>query len=119
MCKRRSGRRSSARAEIRSQLLVLRDTRISGNRIRHHGDYQLSNVLYTGSDWVITNFEGDPYRPLSERRMKRSGLRDVATMLRSFHYVSMPRCSARSPASSPSREAHPQLEKWARPGIAG
>ena len=80
----------------------------------NHGDYQLSNVLYSGSDWVITNFEGDPYRPFSERRMKRSALRDVATMLRSFHYVSHAALFGDVPGIVPSREAQPQLEKWAR-----
>ncbi|HTU61449.1 MAG TPA: hypothetical protein VMF89_23500, partial [Polyangiales bacterium] len=62
-------------SDLRAQLLVLRDTRMSGTRIRNHGDYHLSNVLFSGSDWVITNFEGDPGRPLSERRIKRSALR--------------------------------------------
>ncbi len=87
---------------------------MSGTRIRNHGDYHLSNVLFTGSDWVITNFEGDPGRPLSERRIKRSALRDVATMLRSFHYVSHAALFGDVPGIVPSREAHPQLEKWAR-----
>ena len=69
--------------------------------------------LFAGSDWVITNFEGDPTRPLSERRIKRSALRDVATMLRSFHYVSHAALFGDVPGIVPSREAHPQLEKWA------
>jgi maltose alpha-D-glucosyltransferase/alpha-amylase len=100
--------------EIRNRLLLLRDKRLSGNRIRNHGDYQLSNVLYSGSDWVITNFEGDPYRPLSERRIKRSALRDVATMLRSFHYVSHAALFGDVPGIVSGREAHTQLEKWAK-----
>ncbi|HUI85209.1 MAG TPA: maltose alpha-D-glucosyltransferase [Candidatus Binatia bacterium] len=99
-------------AEIRSQLLLLRDKRMSGSRIRNHGDYQLSNVVYSGSDWVITNFEGDATRPLSERRIKRSALRDVATMLRSFHYVSHAALFGDVPGIVP-RDGHPQLEKWA------
>jgi maltose alpha-D-glucosyltransferase/alpha-amylase len=100
--------------EIRRQLLVLRDTRLSGNRIRQHGDYHLSNVLYSGSDWLIANFEGDPYRSLSERRIKRSALRDVATMLRSFHYVAHAALFGDVPGIVPSRAAHPQLEMWAK-----
>ena len=99
--------------EIRSRLLLLRDKRMSGWRIRGHGDYHLSNVLFTGSDWVITNFEGDPTRALSERRIKRSALRDVATMLRSFHYVSHAALFGDVPGIVPRPEAHPQLERWA------
>jgi maltose alpha-D-glucosyltransferase / alpha-amylase len=104
----------SREGEIRNRLLLLRDTRLSGSRIRNHGDYQLSNVLYSGSDWVVTNFEGDPYRPLSERRIKRSALRDIATMLRSFHYVSHAALFGDVPGIVASRDAHTQLEKWAK-----
>ena len=101
-------------AEIRSRFLVLRDRRITCTRIRHHSDYHLSNVLFVGNDWVITNFEGTPERALSERRIKRSALRDVATMLRSFHYVAHAALFGDVPGIVPSKEGHPQLEHWAQ-----
>nr|MDQ3000953.1 maltose alpha-D-glucosyltransferase [Fibrobacterota bacterium] len=56
-------------------------------KIRIHGDYHLGQVLYTGKDVVILDFEGEPARSLSERKLKRSPWKDVAGMIRSFHYA--------------------------------
>ena len=73
--------------EIRAAFKMLIEHDIPGKRIRGHGDYHLGQVLYTDGDFVIVDFEGEPARPLPERYIKHSPLRDVAGMLRSFHYA--------------------------------
>jgi maltose alpha-D-glucosyltransferase/alpha-amylase len=61
--------------------------RIDALRTRQHGDYHLGQVLYDGKDFWILDFEGEPSLSISERRLKRSPLGDVAGMIRSFHYA--------------------------------
>ena len=66
---------------------VVLGSEVNGYRIRIHGNYHLGELLHTGSDFIVTDFEGDADRPLTERRIKRSPLRDVACMIRSLHYA--------------------------------
>jgi maltose alpha-D-glucosyltransferase/alpha-amylase len=83
---------------------------VSGaSKIRIHGDYHLGQVLYTGKDFVILDFEGEPARALSERKLKRSVLRDVAGMMRSFQYAAY--SALWQPSTRP--EDIPFLERWA------
>ncbi len=76
-----------SREKILQCLKRITGRKISAKKIRIHGDYHLGQVLFTGKDFVIIDFEGEPARALSERRLKRSPLRDVAGMIRSFHYA--------------------------------
>jgi trehalose synthase-fused probable maltokinase len=78
---------------------------IRAMRVRIHGDYHLGQVLYTGSDFVIIDFEGEPACPLAERRVKQSPLQDVAGMLRSFHYAAF------APLLTPPADSSVSLSK--------
>jgi maltose alpha-D-glucosyltransferase/alpha-amylase len=77
----------AARQEFLAPVRAVLERPISGLKIRIHGDYHLGQVLFTGKDFVIIDFEGEPMRASTERRLKRSALRDIAGMMRSFHYA--------------------------------
>ena len=100
-------------ADVQARFQALRETRIPVTRTRIHGDFHLGQVLFTGKDFVIIDFEGDPNRPAGERRIKRSPMRDVASMLRSFHYLAHSALFGQVPGVVPRKEAAASVQGWA------
>jgi maltose alpha-D-glucosyltransferase/alpha-amylase len=103
--------------DILAHLDVVMRRPLKLTKIRCHGDYHLGQVLWTGKDFVIIDFEGEPARPLSSRRLKRPALVDVAGMIRSFHYASQVAGNRVSRDLIPSRQRaalDPLLTLWFR-----
>ena len=86
---------------------------IRATRTRIHGDYHLGQVLYTGTDFVIIDFEGEPARPLADRRVKQSPLQDVAGMLRSFHYAAFAPLLTPPTERAMTNQQFAELKDWA------
>jgi maltose alpha-D-glucosyltransferase / alpha-amylase len=99
-------------AEILRRLRAPFERRFTGLRIRYHGNHHLGQVLYTGKDFVLLTFEGEPGRSVADRRIKRSALRDVASMIRSFHYATAYVSAGRVTSGSLRKEDLPALEPW-------
>lgn len=97
-----------------SRLHQIVDRKLGGMRIRCHGDYHLGQVLYTGKDFIIIDFEGEPARPISERRAKRSALRDVAGMIRSFDYAAVAALGDRIVRPDDAAQLRPWAKFWYR-----
>jgi maltose alpha-D-glucosyltransferase/alpha-amylase len=92
----------SRRSQSLARFRRLKNLQVNAQRIRIHGDYHLGQVLCVKNDFVILDFEGEPTRPLAERRSKQCALKDVAGMLRSFSYaahVSLANYVSRRPES--------------------
>ena len=98
---------------LRAHLATLLPQRLSGVKTRFHGDYHLAQVLIVENDFVITDFEGEPGRPLAIRRRKDSPLRDVAGMLRSFNYAAETALNHFSLDQSFDRsKLEPEVRRW-------
>ena len=99
--------------ELIDRLRRLTSARFEAKRIRLHGDYRLDEILASGNDYMFFDFAGDPTRPMSERRFKQSPLKDVADLLRSFHYAALASMYEQVEIGTIPTERLPDLEPWA------
>jgi maltose alpha-D-glucosyltransferase/alpha-amylase len=99
--------------ELLKRFQRISKSKIEATRTRVHGDYHLEQVLFTGRDFMIIDFEGEPVRPISERRIKRSPLRDVAGMLRSYQYAAYSALFGRIGGTTVSPDDAARLRGWA------
>ncbi len=99
--------------EVLSRFRRLVGRSLVSRRIRIHGDYHLGQLLYTGNDFLVIDFEGEPSRSLNERRIRRTPLRDVAGMLRSFDYA-MHSALQEQRRSGLNEEAYESAKSWGR-----
>jgi maltose alpha-D-glucosyltransferase/alpha-amylase len=99
--------------QILGRFEPLLNTPINSQRIRFHGDFHLGQVLYTGEDFKIIDYEGEPARSLGDRRRKGLAMRDVAGMIRSFQYAPYAALFSASPVLTPTADTLPVLLSYA------
>jgi maltose alpha-D-glucosyltransferase / alpha-amylase len=109
----------AAESELHARFTKVLQIPMRSYRIRCHGDCDLAQILYLGNDFVFIDFEGSPLQTLGERRIKRSPIRDVVSMMRSFDYVAI--CSLYGlmsgrgrPVGLVRKEDFPLLDAWIR-----
>jgi maltose alpha-D-glucosyltransferase/alpha-amylase len=94
---------------------TLEKKKIHTSRIRVHGDYHLGQVLFSGKDFIIIDFEGEPTRSLTARSLRYCPFKDVAGMLRSFHYaIYMGTLEYNEKMPESTDYLQPWLEAWYR-----
>ena len=101
-------------AEVIRKLRSVFSRKFTAVRTRYHGSFHLGQVLYTGKDFVLLMSEGEAARSAADRRVKRSPLRDVASLLRSLHYAAAHEFATGGTTASVRREDMRALEPWAR-----
>lgn len=95
--------------EIQSRMKKIMQRKLTGSRIRIHGNYHLGQLMYTGKDFFIFGFEGEPAHALIDRKLKRSPIMDLASLIMSFHFAAY---SALLKHASARKEDLPRLLPW-------
>ncbi|MDR9449880.1 MAG: maltose alpha-D-glucosyltransferase, partial [Acidimicrobiia bacterium] len=99
--------------ELIERLRGLISGKIDARRIRLQGDFRLEEILGSGNDFVFFDFAGDTTRPMSERRLKQSPLRDVAELIRSYHYAALAGLEKQLETGPVTSDRWAELEIWA------
>jgi maltose alpha-D-glucosyltransferase/alpha-amylase len=103
------------RASLKDRIAALAPRVLTFTKTRFHGDFHLGQLLVVEHDFIVVDFEGEPFRPMDERRRKHSPLRDVAGMLRSFSYaaaIALDEAISDRPADRVRAAAH--MARWER-----